>query len=612
MERKEALLQQLSIENQKAQYHVMNLMESFRAMNSTLELDEVLKKIMHFALNIVETAEAGYIQMYDEPSNKLIIKTYVGFNENISFFKVNIGESITGKVFRDGCIRLITTRKEIYDSMGDLSKENFDFIDKAHHDNQNIQSILSVPVSFGTKRIGVMTFHCFDIEDGLNETDLLLLQSFASQAAIALHNAQLHTEVQKSLDEVTHLSQRLKETNALLEKRTEIHNHLTELSVQNKGLKAIIIEMNKLMEKKLVYADYLEGKCYPQQRAPFTENLVDLFLLSINKTEPAYVSINETPQPVYYIYPIRSGSVFLGCLIIEGNTALSALDCIIVEQGAPILSLEIMKLRSQTEIMYKKTYETYQQFLKIKNPQQAEIAAEELGIHNHYFLQTALIELDGNVDLRSLENDALLLLTHLKEKITLENSLLFSYNNKITFFSSARDAVDETYITKIIESSIKWWNERFTVVVRAGISTGHYYPGQAEENHLKAEKALLHLKKQKKKGILHYRDIGISRLFLHHPPEEINSFLRETFSLLWTGQEKMDELLHTLFTYIQSNRSMTSTSKELHIHANTLYHRIKKIEDILDMDFNDHEDYLKVHLAVYLYKTFFGSLTKSI
>ena len=605
MEKQEALLQQLSIENQKAQYHVMNLMESFRAMNSTLELDEVLKKIMHFALKIVETAEAGYIQMYDEASNKLIVKTYVGFNENISFFKVNLGESITGKVFRDGCLKFITKKDEIYDRMSDLSKENFDCINKAHHNSQNIKSILSVPVSFGTKKIGVMTFHCFDIEDGLSETDFLLFQSFASQAAIALHNAQLHTEVQKSLDEVTHLSQRLKETNALLEKRTEIHNHLTELSVQNnKGLKAIIIEMNKLMERNLVYADYLEGNFVPQHIEHFAKSLDDIFLLFANKIEPSYVSISDTVHIDCYIYPIRSGSVFLGCLIVEGSAPLSQLDKLIIEQGAPILSLEIMKLRSQTEIMYKKTYETYQQFLKIKNPLQAEIAAKELGIHNHYFLQTVLIELDGNVDLRSLENDALLLLTHLKEKITLENSLLFSYNNKIIFFSSARDAVSEASIIKIIESSITWWNEGFTVVARAGISTGQCFPGHAEENHLKAEKALLHLKKQKKKGLLHYKDIGISTLFLHHPPEEINSFLRETFSLLWTSQEKKDELLPTLFTYIQNNRSMTSTAKELYIHTNTLYHRIKKIEDILDLDFNQYEDYLRVQLAVYLYKTF--------
>ncbi|WP_227939518.1 helix-turn-helix domain-containing protein [Alkalihalobacillus deserti] len=604
MEGNEVFLKQLSLENQKALDHVMNLMESFRAMNSTLELDEVLKKIMHYALNIVETAEAGYIQMLDETSNKLIIKAYVGFNHNISFFKVNVGESITGKVFRDGCVRLITSREEIYNSMGDLSRENFEFIEKAHYNNENIKSILTVPVSFGTNRIGVMTLHCFDIEDGISEIDLHLLQSFASQAAIALYNAKLHTEVQKTLLEATHLSQRLKETNTLLEKRTNIHNLLTGLSVQNRGLNAIILEMNTLMKRKFVYVDYLEGTFSPKHDKHFAESLDDIFFLFRTKTKPAYVSIYDTVSIDCYIYPVRSGSILLGCLIVEGNARLSQLDHLIIEQGAPILSLEIMKLRSQTEIMYKKTYETYQQFLKIKNPKQAEIVAEELGIHNHSFLLTALIELDGNIDLHSLENEALLLLAHLKEKMPLKNSLLFSYNNKITIFSSVQNANQEALWKEIIESGIKWWNERYTVVARGGISTGYYYHGQAEENHLKAEKALLYLRKQKEKGIIHYKKIGISSFFLDRSPAEIDAFLRETFSQLWTDQEKNDELIHTLFTYIQNNRSMTFTAKELHIHTNTLYHRIKKIEDILDLDFNHYEDYLKVQLGFYLFKTF--------
>ena len=604
MVKNEALLQQLSRENQKAQNHVMNLMESFQTINSTLELEEVLKKIMQSALKIVETAEAGYIQMYDEVSDKLIVKTYVGFNENIMLFKVKIGESITGSVYRDGVMKLITSTEEIYSSMTNLSKENLEYITKAHQNSPTIKSILSVPVAIGAKTMGVMTFHCFDIEDGLSETDLLLLQSFASQAATALYNAQLHTEVQKSLDEVTHLSKKLKETNAMLEKRTEIHTHLTKLSVQNKGLEAIILEMNKLMERKLVYADYLEGNYVPQHIKHIATILDDIFLLFVNKMKPSYVSTYDSIHIECYIYPIRSGPVFLGCLIVEGNTPLSLLDQLIIEQGALTLSLEIMKLRSQTEILYKKTYESYHRFLEIKNPQQAELAAQELGIHTHHFLQVALIELDGNADLLSLENDALLLLSYLKDKLPLESRLVFSYNNKITVLSSTRDAAGEGVITNIIEKGINWWNERFTVIARAGISTGPYFPGQAKDYHVKAEKALLHVKKQKKKGLLHYKDIGISTLFLHHPAEEISSYLNETFSVLWTNQETNADLLHTLFTYIENNRSMAATAKELHIHTNTLYHRIKKIEELLKVDFNHYEDYLKVLLGVYLYNTF--------
>jgi len=245
--------------------------------------------------------------------------------------------------------------------------------------------------------------------------------------------------------------------------------------------------MNKLMNRKLVFVDYLERTFSPKHGKHFAKSLDDIFLLFKTKTKPAYVPIYD-PVPIdYFIYPIRSSTVLLGCLITEGSSPLSQLDILIIEQGAPILSLEIMKLRSQTEIMYKKTHETYQQFLKVKNPMQAEIVAKELGIHNHYFLLTGLIELDGNIDPNSLENEALLLLAQLKEKISLKNSLLFSCNNKITIFSSVQNANQEALWTEIIESVIKSWNERYTIVARGGISTGNYYYGQAEENHLKAE-----------------------------------------------------------------------------------------------------------------------------
>lgn len=44
VENKEAFLRELKLENQKAQHAMMNLIESFQAINSTLKLTEVLKK----------------------------------------------------------------------------------------------------------------------------------------------------------------------------------------------------------------------------------------------------------------------------------------------------------------------------------------------------------------------------------------------------------------------------------------------------------------------------------------------------------------------------------------------------------------------------------------
>lgn len=589
----------------KIQHDMNILMESFHVITSTLELDDVLKKIMQHAGAIFRSTDAGYIQLFDEHSKKLIVKSYVGFNDHIRFFQVSVGESIVGKVFRDGSVRLLGSTKEIYDSMADLSEENFNILHAAGASERTIKSLLAVPIMFGEKRIGVMTLHRFDREELPSERDLLLLQSFASHVAVAIHNAQLHEEVQKNLGEVTHLLTKLEETNGLLLQRTEIHNHLTRLSIENRGLESIITEMNHLMEKTIIYADYLEGKCYPIDNLPFEKVIADLFVLFRTKTKPAYASISDHVDLSCYVHPIRSGPVFLGCLIVEGDSPLSMTDRLIIEQGAPILTLEVMKSRSRTDILYRKTFEKYHEFLKMKNPLQAEMAGKELGIDTQSFIQTAIIELSGNSDPHALENDTRSLLTRLNQILPVENSLLLSYNNKIIICSTANHDREQSKLSEMIKDSIEWWNKRFTVVARAGVSIGLYYPGQAEENHNKAEQALLHLKKQKKKGVFHFHEIGIGRLFLHHHSSEIESFLAETFSLLWTDQEKYKELLYTLINYVHNNASMAVTAKGLHIHPNTLYHRIKKIEDILEVDFDNYEDYLKVQLAVYLYHNFY-------
>ena len=60
------------------------------------------------------------------------------------------------------------------------------------------------------------------------------------------------------------------------------------------------------------------------------------------------------------------------------------------------------------------------------------------------------------------------------------NRLLFSYNNKITLFFTANHEQELARLSKLMKDSIEGWNKMYTVAARAGISTGHYYPGQVK------------------------------------------------------------------------------------------------------------------------------------
>ena len=83
------------------------LVDSIRSITSSLDLDEVLKKIMRNALKVIPASDAGYLLLYDEASERLLVKAPIGFTDTIYNFKVKKGESITGKVFEDGIGRYL-------------------------------------------------------------------------------------------------------------------------------------------------------------------------------------------------------------------------------------------------------------------------------------------------------------------------------------------------------------------------------------------------------------------------------------------------------------------------------------------------------------------------
>lgn len=53
----------------------------------------------------------------------------------------------------------------------------------------------------------------------------------------------------------------------------------------------------------------------------------------------------------------------------------------------------------------------------------------------------------------------------------------------------------------------------------------------------------------------------------------------------------------TLAKYIETNKNHKITANQLHIHPNTLYHRLKKIERTLNIQFDRENDWLNLLVA---------------
>ncbi len=151
------------------------LFEVGRLLNSTLEVDRLLERIVEKALEITG-ANTGAILLLDESNGLLSIRAARGIAADlVRDLTLKVGEGITGFAAREGRTILVP----------DVSKEPRYVVG-----NPSVRSELAVPMFDEGKVIGVIDVDS-DLPDKFREDDRELLETFAGVAAVALRNARL-------------------------------------------------------------------------------------------------------------------------------------------------------------------------------------------------------------------------------------------------------------------------------------------------------------------------------------------------------------------------------------------------------------------------------------
>ncbi|MGJ9384707.1 helix-turn-helix domain-containing protein [Salipaludibacillus sp. CF4.18] len=588
---------------QEKDIELNNVIDSFRSLTSSLDLNEVLEKIINNALKVIPAADAGFLLLYDHSTERLIPKSPVGFNQNIYHLKMKVGESITGKVFEDGIGRIFNSKKGLFDEMklNNISKENYYYITSAA---KKTEAAMCVPISIDDKRIGVMIIHQWYKKKVLVEHDLMLLQGFATQAAIAIQNAQFYSKANQRLIEITKLSNQLKEKNTLLQKRHDVHAALTNISLQNNGVETIVLEINQMIQPSVSFLNVLDNMFYSDNSIQAPLSIYEIKKILSNKRQPLHVEIIEQSIKKYFLYPIYNGTVLLGCLIMNETVPISNSDQMTLEQGCSILALELLKKQTITEIFYKKTHEQFESLLNYQDAHQLARQAKEIGLNASSHWVITVFEIPNYSDLQLLEIQIHQLISKIKKQLQTEEKLIYGFNNKIIILISIPEPDNFNHIYSIFQSIRKGWEKSDNPPFRGGISTIYKGLENIKKCYDEANKALSYLANQNRTEIFRFEDIGLNRLFLNQSFEEIEQFINEIFSPLWSAHDRNKDLEKTLLTYIKNNRSATKTADKLHIHINTLYQRIKKIEDLLQLELNNNEDALRIQLACHLRETY--------
>lgn len=159
------------------------LYEVSKAVNSSLILDEILSIVMKKSIELLK-AERGFLMLLDSDS-RLQFKTA----HNIKKQELDKSDLQVSTTIAEGVIK---TGRSVYtsDALNDGR-----FATKQSVLQMNIRSAMCVPLRIKDQMIGVVYLDNSSKANIFLQSDLYLFELFADQAALAIQNAQLYTEL---------------------------------------------------------------------------------------------------------------------------------------------------------------------------------------------------------------------------------------------------------------------------------------------------------------------------------------------------------------------------------------------------------------------------------
>jgi len=165
--------------------HSLSLMEVTKAINSTIEVDQLLDMIVEKVLDLTHSRHGALFLLNSETGN-LEIGAFRGIEaETVQFLKFPVGDSIAGYVAQTGRGMLI------HDVQNHPNFRNIPQLEK-------LSSMISIPLKIKGKVVGVMGVDRLKGEKYFSDKDFKIAQDFAEQAALALGNARMFDEINQS------------------------------------------------------------------------------------------------------------------------------------------------------------------------------------------------------------------------------------------------------------------------------------------------------------------------------------------------------------------------------------------------------------------------------
>jgi two-component sensor histidine kinase/putative methionine-R-sulfoxide reductase with GAF domain len=217
--------------------HLRLLTETIAAVNSTLDLEEVLALVARKVAEALGT-EACFVYLYDELTDELVLRAThgTGVEEMTKRPRMRPGEGITGTAAADRAPVMIPAQAHLdprFKSFANLPEDQY-------------QSILAVPILARERLAGALNVRTVEPRQ-FTQDEIDLLVAIAAQVAQTIEHAQLYAQAQRrvaELEALAKISEAVSESLYLEESLEAIVNTTME-AVDASGA-ALVLEDGKI------------------------------------------------------------------------------------------------------------------------------------------------------------------------------------------------------------------------------------------------------------------------------------------------------------------------------------------------------------------------------
>ncbi|MGA6161693.1 helix-turn-helix domain-containing protein [Amycolatopsis magusensis] len=423
-------------------------------------------------------------------------------------------------------------------------------------ESEQLGGILGVPLIRGDETAGVLlaadrrprSFHGGEVE---------LLAALASHAAVALHNAGLFEQHRRLVDE-------LRAANATLRRADELRERLTAAVIGGGGHAEIAAELTRALGGPVTVfgADHEVLAGAPDERVP------------------------EAGEPGAVLAPVELRSGYAGCLVARGSAAEDAEAARLLGLGATSVAVVITSEQSRAEAEMRTRGEFVSALL---SP-----GTDEGGLRRR--ARSAGISIAGVRAVAVFEpGDA-----EPRQTAALASRVAAEFGG----WSAEHTGHHVALLPGADPERVAAWLRRLDLPCAVGVSAcsgGVHAIRTAHESARQTATVLLALGRAR--DCARDAELGIYRsLFGQAGRDELRVFIEDTVGpLLAHDRDRRRDLATTLRTYLEQSRHHARTCELLHVHANTFYQRLERVDRLLGPDWREPRRALEVQLALRLH-----------